>query len=241
MWTQCARAFAGILFPQTCAGCDGILANGSTDFCDVCGPKLAELVGLPCCARCGRTLAPYVSPDNICPLCRTKTPLTDGLVRVGPYDGPIESMIRHFKFHARYHLERTAVRLLAARLESAPWREDLDSIVPVPTHWSRRSIRGEYLADRLARGVARACGLRYRSALRRIRGGPNQYELTTAAERAANVRGAFSVARGARLKGARICLVDDISTTGATLAEVRRVLHNAGAAKCYAAILAKAG
>ena len=144
MWSQCAQAFAGILFPQTCAGCDGILADGGTDFCDACGPKLAELVGRSFCARCGRTLGPYVSHDDICPQCRTMTPLTDGLVRVGPYDGPLECMIRHFKFHARYHLERAAVRLLAARLESAPWREDLDSIVPVPTHCLNRDSKATH-------------------------------------------------------------------------------------------------
>ena len=77
--------------------------------------------------------------------------------------------------------------------------------------------------------------------VKRVRGGPNQYELASAAQRAENVRGAFAVVPGARLKEARLCLVDDVTTSGATLAEVRRVLKHAGAAGVYAAVLAKGG
>src|SRR5690606_21896524 len=58
-------------------------------------------------------------------------------------------------------------------------------------------------------------------------------------DRAANVRGAFHVARGARVAGATLCVVDDVSTSGATLRAIARVLKRAGAARVYGAVAAK--
>lgn len=241
MWAAILQTATGILFPRTCCGCDGTLTEGGTDFCAGCGLVAAMLVGRPYCTRCGRSAGLYELPDGVCVTCRKNTPLTSGLVRVGGYEGPLKRIIIRYKFHARHDLEGPAVRMLSARLEAAAWLVKVDALVPVPTHWTRRSIRGEHLADRLARGAARSCGLSYQPVLRRIRGGPNQYELQSSAERVKNVRGAFATVRGARLKGARLCVVDDLSTTGATLAEVRRILRAAGAAEVYAAIFVKAG
>jgi predicted amidophosphoribosyltransferase len=149
-------------------------------------------------------------------------------------------MIRLAKFGGREHLNDVAGRMLAARLATAPWFNELDALVPVPTHWTHRIEGGAHLSGALTRLIAGRTRLPAASILRRTRGGPHQYEIRLA-ERDANVRGVFAVRRGMHVSGARLCVIDDISTTGATLAEVRRVLRKVGAAKVYAAIVAKGG
>jgi ComF family protein len=230
-----------MLFPRLCAGCDAMLGEAGTDFCQRCATAMAALVARPYCLRCGESTGPAQLPENVCPDCRKGKAPTDGIARVAAYEGLWRRLIRQYKFHGRYELLAPGVRMLAARLSTVAWLDQVDAFVFVPTHWTRRSLRGEYLAEPLARGLAGAHGRSCQQVVRRIRGGPNQYELASPAQRMENVRGAFAVVSGARLEGAVLCLVDDITTTGATLSEVRRVLKRAGAARVYAAVLAKAG
>ena len=115
------------------------------------------------------------------------------------------------------------------------WR--IDAVVPVPMHWRRRLARGTSAADLLAAGIARRLGLPHRHLLRRRRATPMQNELPFD-DRRGNVRGAFVAS--SRAAGRRVLLVDDVTTTGATLAECRRALVEAGASAVYAAVMARA-
>ena len=101
-----------------------------------------------------------------------------------------------------------------------------DCVVAVPLHWRRRWRRGFNQALELSVGL----GLPVRHVLRRQRNTHTQTDLP-AAERQKNVRDAFAVRRGARVGGLRIVLVDDVTTTGATLEACARVLIAAGAAE----------
>lgn len=108
-------------------------------------------------------------------------------------------------------------------------------VVPVPLHHTRRRRRGFNQADDLAEGL----GLPVCRALRRVRATETQAGLA-AARRHRNVRDAFSPARHAtRLAGAVVVLVDDVSTTGATLDACARVLKEAGAAEVRALTAAR--
>jgi predicted amidophosphoribosyltransferase len=98
-------------------------------------------------------------------------------------------------------------------------------------------VRGTSAADEIATGIARTLGIPRRRLLRRRRATPRQNEVP-ADGRQANVRGAFRP-RG-RPAGRRLLLVDDVCTTGATLAECRRILVEAGASAVYAAVIARA-
>ncbi|MCA1558776.1 MAG: hypothetical protein LC753_16435 [Acidobacteria bacterium] len=97
-------------------------------------------------------------------------------------------------------------------------------IVPVPLHRSRRRARGFNQAAELARHL----GCPVYHALRRVRATPSQTDLP-AGRRHANVRGAFALARRTSVRGKCVVLVDDVSTTGATLEACARVLREAGA------------
>jgi ComF family protein len=116
-----------------------------------------------------------------------------------------------------------------------------DVIAPVPLHW-RRLIRRRYnQAAELARRIARETGTPCNPGLlRRIRATEMQRGLTRD-ERRANLGGAFAVPRraAARLEGARVLLVDDVYTSGATLSACAEALRAAGAAQVDALCLAR--
>ena len=110
-----------------------------------------------------------------------------------------------------------------------------DVVVPVPLHPLRQLSRGFNQAGELARYL----GLPVSQALRRTRNTGSQADLP-AASRHANVRGAFAVVRSAEIKGRSVVLVDDVSTTGATLEACGRSLLDAGAREVRAITAARA-
>jgi ComF family protein len=109
-----------------------------------------------------------------------------------------------------------------------------DAAVPVPLHRRRLRTRGFNQAAELARHLR----LPLCHALRRVRATPSQTDLP-AAERHANVRNAFALARRVDVRGKCLVLVDDVSTTGATLEACARVLRDAGAREVRAVIAAR--
>jgi ComF family protein len=126
---------------------------------------------------------------------------------------------------------------LSARWRAGPLPADL--IVPVPLHAARWRERGYNQSTLLASQLATASGLRLiEEALTRIRATAPQITLN-AVEREANVRGAFE-ARADLVRGRRVLLVDDVCTTGATLAACSHALKPAGAISVWALTLARA-
>lgn len=115
--------------------------------------------------------------------------------------------------------------------------EKPDVIVPVPLHWRRRWSRGYNQSESLALGLSSKLGLPCRPKwLIRTRPTPTQRTLT-ATERKENVRGAFRAARSV-VSGARVLLVDDVMTTGATADAASTALRAAKVAQVSVAILA---
>ncbi len=129
---------------------------------------------------------------------------------------------------------RTLAAPLGRLLVSAiPRDQSFDIVAPVPLHWRRRLARGFNQSELLARAVARRYGLRPIGILKRRRWTAVQAGLTHARRRA-NVAGAF-VAPAKAVRGRRVLLVDDVMTTGATLAACAGALKRAGAR--YVAVL----
>jgi ComF family protein len=125
------------------------------------------------------------------------------------------------------------------RASGAAMLGDIDFVVPVPLHWRREHQRGFNQAAELARFL----GPPVRRVLVRRRHTPPQIELA-AHQRRANVRDAFGLRRSIfrkapSVKGANVLLVDDVSTTGATLEACARVLKDAGASEVYALTAAR--
>jgi predicted amidophosphoribosyltransferase len=195
-----------------------------------------DVVLAPRCAGCG-------GPGRwFCVACRDQCePVAhDGRVAIraaGAHVGPLRAAVRRLKYGGEPGLAEDLGALVALELaRDLACGVTLDAVVPVPLHRSRAATRGYDQAFLLARAVAARTGLLLRPALHRIRGGRPQVELDRVA-RAANIRGAF-VAEAGALRGLRVALVDDVSTTGATLMDAAAAARAAGARTVRAYLVA---
>jgi ComF family protein len=181
----------------------------------------------PFCPRCGKPLDARPGRGGLCQPCRSgDLQALDWARAVYPFTGPVREAIHRFKYgreRARAaHLGQPVVALLDQLPSSDDYR-----LLPVPLSAERRRERGYNQAEELARVLAAATGWPLETALARTRATRPQVGLDRAA-RHRNVRGAFTW-QGASLAGARLILVDDVLTTGATADACAAVLKAAGA------------
>lgn len=194
---------------------------------------MIDVLLAPRCAGCDRP------GEWLCVECRDLCdPVRRGrLHAAGSYGGALARAIHRFKYQGERGLATELGALVAARVSADLARgAAIDVVVPAVLHAARARDRGYDQAALLAAAVASACGLPLRMPLRRIRASRPQIELDRAA-RAANVRGAF-VAEAGSLRGLRVALVDDVATTGATLAAAGGALRAAGAREVRAYVVA---
>jgi ComF family protein len=139
-------------------------------------------------------------------------------------------MIHQFKYGKKVMLRRPLGLLGAAHLHAFATGFGADLILPVPLHIKRLRERGFNQAILIGEVFSEKWGVALsRNNLRRIRWTEPQVNLG-AAERAANVKGAFAVDSANEITGKKVFLVDDVYTTGSTAKECSRVLMKAGAA-----------
>jgi ComF family protein len=198
------------------------------------------------CLVCEGTL-PWRQEGGVCLPCWERLPWAPRLQHPHPrpaivsaleYRDDARRLIHALKFEGfdplGAPLGRAGAERCAPLLDALP---PADVVVPVPLHWTRRFRRGFNQAELLARGVARARGLPCApDLLRRVRRGRRQRGLSRHARRAA-FAGVFAASPGAR--GARVLLVDDVITTGATIAACAVALAAAGAAPAGAFTVAR--
>jgi ComF family protein len=190
----------------------------------------------PLCDRCGDPLPSWrvISlPLATCPRCRRRPPPVARAAAVGAYDGALRAIVHAMKYEGRRSLAGPLAALMRRRCAAV--LEGADLVVPVPLHASRRRARGFNQALDLARHL----GPRSVRALRRTRATPSQTGLP-AAQRHRNMRDAFAPARRTPcLDGKVVVLVDDVSTTGATIDACARVLTQMGAREVRAVTAAR--
>ena len=226
------------LFPPICLGCEREARPGPLPLglCLPCRGRLKPLRGA-CCAGCGRPLdAAAAPPGYVCGGCRRRPPACDAVHAVWRYEPPLEQVIHALKFgrldFLGDHLAREIWQRLGGELRSA------DLVVPVPLHWRRQMRRGYNQAERIARPLARRLGLPLTHLLRRRRSTAPQARLPRAG-RSANLRRAFAGRRAQRVRGKRVLLVDDVTTTGATLDQAAATLKRCGARRVTAVAAAR--
>ena len=153
------------------------------------------------------------------------------LVFVGDYVAPLSQLVKRFKFHHAPELAPALARLMLLRWQLARREQYLnrpDLILAVPLHASRCWRRGYNQSDLLARPLARWLGCPYRpAALRRVRKTAQQQRLNAGARRR-NLQRAFICT--VSVAGRHIAPVDDVVTTGSTVAEIAALLRRQGAA-----------
>ena len=233
-------SFAGLLdlvVPPRCAACDA--CPGSTSaLCQSCNRRL-QRIPLGRCALC--QTAPVPEPGGFCSACDgARRPFVACIAAVA-FAGDLENWIHRFKYPtpgiagldpAPWAVVRQLIRESAARVPGPP----PSLIVPVPLHPRRLRERGFNPSARLARALARDRRIRVDPvALERVRDTPSQTGLSRK-ERQRNVRGAFR-ARGRVPRD--VWLVDDVVTTGSTLAEAARALRRSGARRIVCVCVAR--
>ena len=224
------RELWDLVYPRVCAGCGGRVGDATGHLCWDCQATL-PFVRQPYCLHCGDPVEGRVDEAFTCQWCDELNPAFDYARSVVRYRGPVQRMIQEFKYHAAHQVAPDLVRLLVAGLQTAPEFGRLDALCCVPLHRAKQRQRGYNQAALLAQGLAKELGLPFlRRALVRTRATGTQTHLT-ANERVTNVHGAFAVRRPAAVAGRSLLLIDDVMTTGATVAEVSRVLKAAGTVK----------
>ena len=205
-----------IVFPPKCVLCRKLLSSQQTDLCHECRSKA------PAFTRAKRNI-PFIAHWTA----------------LWYYKDDVAKSIRRFKFSNRRSYADSYARLLTAKLPET-YADNCDILTWVPVSFLRKLKRGYDQSELIAHSVGQELGLEPIRSLRKIRHTPPQSGLRSAAQRRANVLGAYKVLPGASVAGKRILLLDDVITTGATASECARTLLTAGAKEVYFAAVAAA-
>ncbi|MFA7586802.1 MAG: ComF family protein [Novosphingobium sp.] len=230
-----------LVFPPRCPLCgDGLTSQAG--LCAACWAQLA-IPGDPACSLCQRPFGEGVVAGSICAPCMAQAPRHDGIAAGTLYNDASRRLVLAFKHGGKIALAPMMARLMLSRLGDvgADWL-----VVPVPLHRWRLWQRGYNQAALLAGEIARARGARLVvDGLERRKRTPSLGGLGKTA-RARALSGAIGVPRSRReiMPGAKVLLVDDVLTSGATSDACLGALRKAGAERvriaCFARVLDEA-
>ncbi len=203
-----------LLFPRKCVLCRSLLKKEETDLCTPCRQETDR----------------YATPKNSLPFLESRT-------AVWYYEGNVRSSLLRYKFSNQRSYSRVYGRLLAMKLlEEYPQGFDVLTWIPISPRRLRQ--RGYDQVELLAQAVSQELEMPLTRTLVKVRDNPPQSGLREAAQRRANVLGAYEALSPEAFSGKRVLLLDDIITTGATASEAARILLTAGAKEVTCAAVA---
>lgn len=224
----------GVL-PRYCVMCG--FSSGAQNLCRLC---LAELPRITlACQRCGLPLRPRDGQN--CDHCLATNPPWKSAIAALVYRFPVDQLVCRFKFSRSLPCGRILGNEMV-RAVRARWREPPDCLVPVPLHRTRHFFRSFNQADILARQAGKALGVPVYSSFLSRRKRTRAHSGLDAGTRRGNINGAFSckIPGNKRVVSRHVALVDDVLTTGATLAECTRELKKAGVSRVSVWVAARA-
>jgi len=217
-----------LLYPPTCGGCD----RRGAHWCNECWGQIKKIKP-PICVICGQ---PWESP-GLCQRCSYNRPNFLALRSWALYEGPVRQAILHLKYKRNISLGLVLAQPLIELFFDLGWRVDL--MIPVPLGIARLRERGYNQATLFTRPLALRTGLPCEvKGLFRIRETQTQVGLSYD-QRKENVKNAFQAHKDL-VFNRRILVVDDVSTSNATLDSCGAALYDAGAERVYGLTLARA-
>ena len=205
-----------LIFPSKCIFCRKVLSKDETDLCHHC-----------------RENAPEFQKS------KNKHSFIARWTAVWYYKDNVRNSLLRYKFGRRRSYAACYGRQLAMKLQNTDFHQP-DVLVWVPISRRRRMVRGFDQVALLAAIVAKELGIPALPVLKKIRHTPPQSSLRAAAERRANILGAYRVVQPETVRDQQVLLLDDIITTGATVSECARMLTMAGAVRITCAAIAAA-
>jgi competence protein ComFC len=216
-----------LLYPPMCGGCK----SRGVRWCEDCQKKVL-IITPPICGSCGQPQ----KNQGLCSQCIGDPPAYQALRSWGVFSGPLRRVLHQIKYYHDRGLGEVLSRHLILYLKQLNW--EIDLIVPVPLGLTRLKERGYNQSDLLAHPLAMGSGIPYdKKALSRIRDTQSQVGLS-ATQRKSNVDGAFK-ADPLRVSNQSILIVDDVTTSGATIKACAVALLEADAKLVYGLTLAR--
>lgn len=202
--------------------------------CTACQSELRQLFPNPqhLCPRCGE----FSLNQTLCGHCQRQPPPYSAFWACAEYAAPIPTLLHAWKHHGNRQFTPVFTWLLNAN--PPPWlaSQAFDAVLAMPISRERRLQRGFNQCDSLAQAITQ----RYKIPLlapNLVHRAPKAPQSTlSAAERAQNIRGAFCI--HANVKNCKVVIIDDVSTTHSSIAELSRALLLSGAAEVYACVIA---
>lgn len=218
-----------LFFPPHCAGCD-LLGYRWCKACD----SAVEKINPPFCPKCGSP-EPHQKLTN--EHCSDHLPSIDFIRSYAIYEAPLSSAIKKLKYQNDIGIAEILAFYLVELYNDI--NQDIDFVIPVPLGKNRLKERGYNQASLIAKPLALAIGRPMKTqALFRNKETKSQVGLSRE-ERSRNVSGAFYV-NNSNLIGKNILLIDDVTTTGATLEACAKELKNKGVETIVGLTLARA-
>jgi ComF family protein len=225
-WLEAGLA---LIYPPACQLCGEERATPQDGFV---GPRCREEVRFivpPICDRCGLPFAGDITSSFECANCREMELHFSSARSAVSARGVVLEVLHRYKYQRALWFEPFLAEIFLRRALPGLREEKWDWIVPVPLHPTKEREREFNQAERLAAHLSVATNIPLRpDLLRRVLPTRTQ-TLLTRTQRATNVRRAFALRSGRRLRGERIILVDDVLTTGATTSACAAVLRAGGA------------
>lgn len=216
-----------LLFPPVCGGCD---KTGSR-WCEDCQKKVKILDGIVC-EVCGLPQEQV----GVCKTCLVDRPRFRMLRAWTIFEDPIQHALHKLKYRKDMSMGDAIAFHMLSFVQKLNWQ--MDMIIPTPLGKQRMKERGYNQVAMIAKPLAMALQVEYApNELIRKKETRTQVGLTKP-ERKKNVEGAFRA--GASVKRKNIVVMDDVSTTGATLSAIAESLYQAGAENVYALTVARA-
>jgi len=224
LWTSIYES----LFPRHCLSCN----KEGAWLCSDCSKKIVYLKTY-FCPFCRR-----ITPQGqLCPSCRRRYSLT-GILSACYFQPPVSDLIHRLKYQKTKELGRLLAKIMIkGTANRLPRGQKL--IVPIPLHRRQLRKRGFNQSELLAKELAQELEIEYNSGiLKRIKNTKSQTKLNRS-ERKENVKDAFSLTGKIELENRTILLVDDVTTTGATLNEAAKILRKTKAREIWGWVVCK--